>query len=243
MTARDTPDKDGFLTRWSRRKRGAETQDHDEASQTAEALPADGGDAQLPADPERAEELAANRAAAEAVDLEAIDYESDLSVFFKEGVPAVLKQAALRKMWRSDPVFANLDGLNDYDQDFNVIDKVLTEFKSAWQVGRGYASQDDEAVSTEGSYTEEAAAVGADDHGCVIDEDARKPSEDPSAETGRPMDGGDVGETSLAGAADSPPRAHIEPDDAPENTVGTPQEEAPRPAVSLRRRMQLFDDG
>ena len=30
-------------------------------------------------------------------------------------MPEHLKQAALRKLWLSNPVFANLDGLNDYD--------------------------------------------------------------------------------------------------------------------------------
>lgn len=48
-------------------------------------------------------------------DIDSLDAESDFSVFMREGVPEDLKNLALRKLWRSDPVYANLDGLNDYD--------------------------------------------------------------------------------------------------------------------------------
>ncbi len=71
----------------------------------AEAL----GDAESVAD----EEAEANRLAAEAVDLETVGPQTDMRVFMKRGVPLVLKAAALRKLWSSDPVFAYLDGLND----------------------------------------------------------------------------------------------------------------------------------
>ena len=48
-------------------------------------------------------------------DIDSLDAESDFAVFMREGVPEDLKNLALRKLWRSDPVYANLDGLNDYD--------------------------------------------------------------------------------------------------------------------------------
>ena len=41
-----------------------------------------------------------------------------------------MTRAALRKLWLSDPVFANLDGLNDYDEDFNVVDTLLSALES-----------------------------------------------------------------------------------------------------------------
>ena len=44
--------------------------------------------------------------------------ESDFTAFLKEGVPEELKRLALRKLWRTDPVFANLDGLVEYGEDF-----------------------------------------------------------------------------------------------------------------------------
>ncbi|WP_172294735.1 DUF3306 domain-containing protein [Pseudoruegeria sp. HB172150] len=42
----------------------------------------------------------------------------DIRAFLAEHVPARLRNRALRSLWRSNPVLANLDGLNDYDGDF-----------------------------------------------------------------------------------------------------------------------------
>lgn len=78
----------------------------------------------------------ANREEAEAIDLEALTYESDFGPFLRAGVPSLLKRQALRKLWSSNPVLANVDGLNDYDGDFTQPQAIA--FKSAWQVGRGY---------------------------------------------------------------------------------------------------------
>lgn len=50
--------------------------------------------------------------------VETLNADSDFTPFLKEGVPSLLKRAALRKLWKTDPILANLDGLNDYDDDF-----------------------------------------------------------------------------------------------------------------------------
>ena len=50
--------------------------------------------------------------------IESLTGESDFTPFLKKGVPTLLKRAALRKLWSTDPVLANLDGLNDYDDNF-----------------------------------------------------------------------------------------------------------------------------
>ena len=50
--------------------------------------------------------------------IESLTGESDFTPFLKKGVPTFLKRAALRKLWSTDPVLANLDGLNDYDDNF-----------------------------------------------------------------------------------------------------------------------------
>ena len=92
-------------------------------------------------------ELVANREAAEAVDLESLTYESDFTVFMKRGVPEALKNAALRKLWRSNPDLAVLDGLNDYDTDFRNAETAMDGFKSAWKVGRGYADKAEEVAA------------------------------------------------------------------------------------------------
>jgi hypothetical protein len=113
---------EGPLSRWSRRKqaaRDAPAPDRDEAGPAPPASPQALEPAVSPADtPDKAP----------APELPAIDEltpESDYTPFLAEDVPKHLARAALRKLWRSDPVLANLDGLNDYDEDFNVTDRLL----------------------------------------------------------------------------------------------------------------------
>ncbi len=82
--------------------------------------------------------LTANREAAEAVNLDELNEKSDFSVFLKEGVPEFLKKKAMLTLWRSNPIFANVDGLVDYDDDFANPDLIMKTFESAYQTGRGY---------------------------------------------------------------------------------------------------------
>jgi hypothetical protein len=138
---RDEDRQDGFLGRWSKRKREisargkiaevCESQNSDDETQGPQDTSGDDKENR-----DREELEAANRAAAEAVDLESLGYESDFSTFLKTGVPSALRSKAMRKLWTSNPLLANLDGLNDYDQDF--ADPRLNVFQSIWQVGRGF---------------------------------------------------------------------------------------------------------
>lgn len=134
-----TGENDSFLSRWSRRKREVE------AAEAAEAA-----DAQTPdvVDPEavarEAEELEQNRLAAEAVDIDSMKAGDDFGLFMKRGVPELLRRKALRKLWRSNPVFANLDGLNDYDEDFR--NPAHNRYTSLWQLGRGFLSTEEQST-------------------------------------------------------------------------------------------------
>jgi len=107
MTGRD--EGDGFLRRWSRLKSDARPADAEPVEQNAVA----------PSEPETTE--ADEAALAELPDIDTLDKDSDYTVFLRDGVPEALRQRALRKLWLSDPVLANLDGLNDYDDDFAAI--------------------------------------------------------------------------------------------------------------------------
>lgn len=137
-----------FLARWSQRKRKVEAE--------AETVPET---VEPPAEDSQAEE-AENRAAAEAVDLETLDYESDYEVFLKPGVPADLRGAALQRLWRSNPVLANLDGMNEYDEDFRTpAGAAAAVVKTAWKVGKGFV--DDEEAPEEPQHVAEAEAGDA----------------------------------------------------------------------------------
>jgi len=126
----EAEDGGGLLSRWSRRKLAARTEADEQpaAPPAAEVPPAE--------EPEEDPVHKANREAAKAVDIESLTYESDFGPFLKAGVPAILKRRALRKLWTSNPVLANLDGLNDYDADYT--QPATSVFQSAWKAGRGY---------------------------------------------------------------------------------------------------------
>ncbi len=255
MTKRDD---EGFLERWSRRKQAAQAE-HAGRDLNEEAAPADekasgagseafdatastgtpGGEeraGQGGGDTSHAEIEAANREAAEAVDLEALSFESDYSVFLKKGVPSALKNAALRKLWSSNPVLANVDGLNDYDEDFRLGNQLGREFKSAWEVGRGYGRKIEEMNAKLAEERRLAALAGdtADDEAAAADDIASSSDDDP--QTG----GGEREAAALAPGVDETHSVQITP---AEGTV--PEEDAgdeARPKVSLRRRMTFAQE-
>ena len=46
---------------------------------------------------------------------------SDFAAFLGAGVPIRLHRQAMFKLWRLDPLFGRLDGLNVYDEDFRTL--------------------------------------------------------------------------------------------------------------------------
>ena len=56
----------------------------------------------------------------------------------KAGVPEFLRKRALRVLWRSNPVLANLDGLNDYDDDFRSPELTRKVIATGYKIGRGF---------------------------------------------------------------------------------------------------------
>ena len=118
---------DSFIARWSRRKRG----DSAEPDATGPA----------PVQAETGESTEADPTQDEIVDqlpdIDSLDENADFTVFLKKGVPEELRKRALRRLWRLNPVFANLDGLNDYDEDFTAAATMLEGLKTVYQVGKG----------------------------------------------------------------------------------------------------------
>jgi len=86
--------------------------------------------------------------------------ESDYTGFLAKGVPEALTRAALRKLWLSDPVLANLDGLNNYDEDYNVVDQIITAAQTSYRPGLGYFDE----IEKELSQLEDAIADAGGDH-------------------------------------------------------------------------------
>ena len=62
---------------------------------------------------------------------------SDFKAFMASDVPDHLRRFALRRLWRSNPILANVDGLVDYGEDFTDAGTVIEGMKTAYQVGTG----------------------------------------------------------------------------------------------------------
>ena len=193
--------RDGFLARWSERKRSAAATDEHEPSQDT-------------AEDETEAELAANRAAAEAIDLETVTAETDFTVFLKKGVPVALRRAALQKLWRLDPLLANLDGLNDYDLNYADPAMIMKTFDSAWQAGRGYITKETPEDETPTVETGQAAP---------------EENEDQDTDQAPAATGETAGEGGLATEPDGGDPPQERPDD----------EEPAYPRVPLRKRLGL----
>ncbi|WP_052214637.1 DUF3306 domain-containing protein [Belnapia sp. F-4-1] len=105
--------EEGFLSRWSRRKREA-LRGPPEPQPQAEAPPvAPPAEAPPPAfDPDSLPPV------------ESLTEASDITAFLRAEVPAALRRAALRRAWTLDPAIRDFTGPADYAWDYNAPDGV-----------------------------------------------------------------------------------------------------------------------
>jgi len=190
-------DGDGLLSRWSRRKAesragprrgGAAPVATEEASPPAEEVltppleeaPA----AELPAvsDGDGAEQQVDAIAPEDLPDIDTLTAESDFTPFLQKGVPEDLARAALRKLWLSNTVFANLDGLNDYDENFRQIDRLISAADTNYQIGKGFLGDDQDDMESIASAETEAPAAedGTNDSDAPADAGSTPASDAPA---------------------------------------------------------------
>ena len=73
---------------------------------------------------------------------EKIKKEKGLDLFFKDGVHDRLRQIALRRVWKLNPIIRFADAeINDYHEDFTDAATVIEGMQTAYQVGKGYLSE------------------------------------------------------------------------------------------------------
>lgn len=149
-----------FLSRWARRKaeaREAESQEElrkDAAVAAAAAEPAEApDDSQRPA---TEEEIAA------LPDPDSLELGADFKPYLRPGIPDALRRRALRRLWRVNPVFSILDGMNEYDLDYTDAATVVENLKTAYQVGRGFVLPEDEEKTAAADATQPASSKPAD---------------------------------------------------------------------------------
>ncbi|MEX5727188.1 hypothetical protein Ga0609869_000541 [Rhodovulum iodosum] len=157
-----SPAPDGFLARWSRAKRsGGEEPETEGAGPPAEAtVPAP---AEERSDAEILQELGLS-------DPDSLQPGDDFSAFLREAVPEHLRRRALRRLWRSNPVLANLDGLNDYDTDFTGDSVGPGLLQTAYKVGRGFVLDEDVPAETPPVERADTAEVETPESDVQIDE-------------------------------------------------------------------------
>jgi hypothetical protein len=174
-----------FFSRWSRRKREVRQTESveprppettDEAPGAVEPV-ADAGTAQTASpEPELSPEEIENLPS-----LDALTPETDLSVFFRKGVPQALRNAAMRRMWSLDPTIRDYVGdARDYAWDWNIPGDVP---------GYGPLAPTDEIYATldqmfSPRQTAEADREHGDDHAFVSGQSVASPdNEAPAQET------------------------------------------------------------
>lgn len=138
----------------------------------------------------------------------------DFKVFLTQAVPARIRSRALRRLWISNPVLANIDGLVDYGEDFTDASRVMEGLQTAYQVGKGMTRH--------------------------IEEMARQAEVDLAADEAGAEDPEDTPEEQLADTATTGPEATPEPPAVAEAEMAEAPEDDIQP---VRRRMRFsFED-
>ena len=148
----------GFLSRWSARKtqiaKGEDVPDEVPAPEIAEDdVIEDEEDATL-TDAELLEKY-------DLPDPEAVTEESGLEQFLNgKGLPGRVRQMALRRLWRLNPLFGVVDDMVEYGEDYTDAATVVEGLKTAYTVGKGYKKDDVEPEEAEALEDDSEAQEG-----------------------------------------------------------------------------------
>jgi len=194
----------GFLSRWSARKsqiaKGEDVPDEVPAPEIADdAAVEDDEDAAL-TDAELLEKY-------DLPDPATVTEESGLERFLNgEGLPGRVRQMALRRLWRLNPLFGVIDDMVEYGEDYTDAATVIEGMKTAYTVGKGYAKEvvepeeadalDEETEAKEGdsetkegdSETKEGEVDGQQDENQRGDDSVDQPDQAKASETAETSD-------------------------------------------------------
>ncbi len=132
--------KEGFLDRWSRLKETGEPPE-------AEAPLVEAEKPEEPEVDERSdEEILVELGLPDPDDLTLGD---DVTGFMSKAVPDRLRRRALRQLWRTNPVLANVDGLVEYGEDYTDSAMVVENMQTLYQVGKGMFVEPEEPEEVE----------------------------------------------------------------------------------------------
>lgn len=219
MPKNDRSDKaeSGFFSRWSERKRG------DAEEEPAAPTPAEVGPETAEAGEESWSEGQVQEKLAE---IDTMKEGDDFKPLLAAGVPEIVKRAALRKLWRSNPVFGILDGLNDYDLDYTIKPGTAEQLRSAYQAGKGYV-YDEEAEAERQAEIAERQRRDKEKARLRAEEKTRAEAEGETKPDGQTGDDAEVERSPEAGRND--PKA------VPESETERDENRKPRGSAAARR--------
>lgn len=156
------------LQRWARRKAEAGKQAEQSPPPAVESEPT----------PEE-QELAINEALPEhellekygLPDPETIKLGTDITGFMRKEIPEFLRRKALRGLWKSNPVLAVLDGLNDYDEDYTLASTAGQAVTSLYKVGEGLVDKAKKAADVVEDHSTEQVRLSTAESGSTIGEE------------------------------------------------------------------------
>jgi len=134
----------------------------------------------------------------------------DFSRFMAKAVPDRIRRRALRTLWKSNPVLANVDQLVDYGGDFTNSATVIENLQTAYQVGKGMLKHVEEMARQE---AEKAAAADA-------------PQTEASAPDDQPVD--QPGDQPVEAPEETDALRVADAGDAPDQDTGTGSETGPK---------------
>ncbi len=124
----------GFLSRWSDRKLRPESDEADAALPTSdEAKPVE-DEFEGKSDEEILSIL-------ELPEPDTLKLGDTVEKFMDNRVPERIRARALRAFWKTNPLLANIDGLDEYCDDYTDAAMVVENLQTIYEVGKGYASQ------------------------------------------------------------------------------------------------------
>lgn len=153
------------LQRWARKKAEAGKQVEQPAPPAVEPEPA----------PEE-QEFAVNESLPEnellekygLPDPENIQLGTDITGFMRKEIPEFLRRKALRGLWKSNPVLAVLDGLNDYDEDYTLASTAGQTVTSLYKVGEGLVDKARKAADVVEDQSIEQVRLSTDESDSTI---------------------------------------------------------------------------
>ena len=124
----------GFLSRWSERKLKPESDNTDVALPSADEGKPTEDEFEGKSDEEILSIL-------ELPEPDTLKLGDTVEKFMDGRVPERIRARALRAFWKTNPLLANIDGLDEYCDDYTDAATVVENLQTIYEVGKGYASQ------------------------------------------------------------------------------------------------------